>query len=66
VSADAQVHLPIFPLPDLTFFPHQVVSAVIPSPALRQRLLEEVDVEPRLRRLLRVLDAFLAGLSGER
>ena len=44
----------------------QVASAVIPSPALRQRLLEEVDVERRLRRLLRVLDALLARLSGDR
>ena len=44
----------------------QVASAIIPSPALRQRLLEEVDVERRLRRLLLVLDVLLARLIGDR
>ncbi len=44
----------------------QVASALIPSAPLRQALLEELDVERRLRRLLRALDALLARLTGGR
>jgi uncharacterized protein len=42
----------------------QVASAVIPSPAVRQALLEELDVERRLRRLLAELENLLQHLKG--
>ena len=42
----------------------QVASAVIPSPAARQALLEELDVERRLRRLLAELEDLLQQLKG--
>jgi Lon protease-like protein len=42
----------------------QVASAVIPSPAVRQALLEELDVERRLRRLLAELGDLLQQLKG--
>jgi len=42
----------------------QVASAVIPSPAVRQALLEELDVERRLRRLLTELENLLQQLKG--
>ena len=42
----------------------QVASAVIPSPAVRQALLEELDVERRLRRLLAELEDLLQQLKG--
>lgn len=42
----------------------QVASALIPSPAARQALLEEVDVERRLRRLLVELQDLLQQLKG--
>jgi Lon protease-like protein len=42
----------------------QVASAVVPSPAARQALLEELDVERRLRRLLVELQALLQQLKG--
>jgi Lon protease-like protein len=41
----------------------QVASALIPTPAVRQALLEEVDVERRLRRLLNELSALLKQLQ---
>ena len=41
----------------------QVASAVIPDPALRQALLEELDVEKRLRRLGDALDDLFQRLS---
>jgi hypothetical protein len=41
-----------------------VASAVIPSPAVRQALLEELDVERRLRRLLAELENLLQHLKG--
>ena len=42
----------------------QVASAVIPSPSVRQALLEELDVERRLRRLLAELENLLQQLKG--
>jgi len=42
----------------------QVASAMIPSPAVRQALLEELDVERRLRRLLAELENLLQQLKG--
>lgn len=42
----------------------QVASAVIPSPAARQALLAELDVERRLRRLLAELEDLLQQLKG--
>ena len=42
----------------------QVASALIPSPAARQALLEELDVERRLRRLLVELQDLLQQLKG--
>lgn len=42
----------------------QVASAVVPSPAARQALLEELDVERRLRRLLVELQDLLQQLKG--
>jgi Lon protease-like protein len=42
----------------------QVASALIPSPAARQALLEELDVERRLRRLLVELQELLQQLKG--
>jgi len=42
----------------------QVASALIPSPAARQALLEELDVERRLRRLLAELQDLLQQLKG--
>lgn len=41
----------------------QVASALVPSPALRQRLLEELDVERRLRLVLAALDRLLRQLN---
>jgi len=41
----------------------QIASALISSPALRQRLLEETDVERRLRLLLAALDRLLGQLD---
>jgi len=41
----------------------QIASALIPSPPLRQRLLEETDVEKRLRLLLTSLDRLLERLD---
>jgi Lon protease-like protein len=42
----------------------QVASAVVPSPAARQALLAELDVERRLRRLLAELEDLLQQLKG--
>ena len=42
----------------------QLASAVVPSPAARQALLEELDVERRLRRLLAELQDLLQQLKG--
>ena len=42
----------------------QLASAVVPSPAARQALLEELDVERRLRRLLVELQDLLQQLKG--
>ena len=42
----------------------QLASAVVPSPAARQALLEELDVERRLRRLLAELQELLQQLKG--
>jgi len=44
----------------------QVASGVVPSPALRQALLEEVDVERRLVGLAAALDDLLERLTRER
>ena len=44
----------------------QVASAVIPDPAVREALLEELDVERRLERLMTALDDLLKQLSGGR
>jgi len=44
----------------------QVASAVLPSPAVRQALLEELDVERRLERLTAALDDLLRQLTGDR
>jgi Lon protease-like protein len=43
----------------------QVASALIPTPATRQALLEELDVERRLERLVDALDTLLSQLTGE-
>jgi Lon protease-like protein len=44
----------------------QVASALVPGPAVRQALLEELDVERRLERLSAALDDLLRQLTGER
>jgi Lon protease-like protein len=44
----------------------QVAAAVLPDASVRQRLLEELDVERRLERLTRALDDLLRQLTGER
>jgi len=49
--------------PSATVLADQIASALIPSPALRQRLLEEADVERRLRLLLASLDRLLERLD---
>ena len=43
----------------------QVASALVPTPATRQALLEELDVERRLERLTAALDDLLSQLTGE-
>jgi Lon protease-like protein len=43
----------------------QVASALIPTAAIRQALLEELDVERRLERLTAALDDLLSQLTGE-
>ncbi|MGH7366793.1 MAG: LON peptidase substrate-binding domain-containing protein [Candidatus Rokuibacteriota bacterium] len=43
----------------------QVASALVPTPATRQALLEELDVERRLDRLATALDDLLSQLTGE-
>jgi Lon protease-like protein len=43
----------------------QVASALIPAPATRQALLEELDVERRLERLAAALDDLLSQLTEE-
>ena len=43
----------------------QVASALVPAPTTRQGLLEELDVERRLQRLVGALDALLSQLTGE-
>lgn len=43
----------------------QVASALVPAPAVRQALLEELDVERRLDRLAAALDDLLSQLTGE-
>ena len=43
----------------------QVASALVPAPTTRQALLEELDVERRLERLVGALDALLTQLTGE-
>lgn len=43
----------------------QVASALIPTPPTRQGLLEELDVERRLERLVDALDALLSQITGE-
>ena len=43
----------------------QVASALVPTPATRQALLEELDIERRLERLAAALDDLLSQLSGE-
>ena len=52
--------LPIFPLPDVTFFPH----TFLPDPSLRQSLLETLDVGERLRRVAQALDDVADDLKG--
>jgi hypothetical protein len=39
---------------------------VLPTPAVRQALLEELDVERRLERLTAALDNLLRQLTGDR
>jgi len=46
-----------------TILADQIASALIPSPPVRQRLLEETDVEKRLRLLLISLDRLLERLD---
>src|SRR5712692_4692907 len=43
----------------------QVASALVPTPATRQALLEELHVERRLERLAVALDDLLSQLTGE-
>jgi Lon protease-like protein len=43
----------------------QVSSALVPAPATRQALLEELNVERRLERLAAALDDLLSHLTGE-
>ena len=43
----------------------QVASALVPAPAVRQALLEELHVERRLERLVGALDDLLSQLPGE-
>jgi Lon protease-like protein len=43
----------------------QVASALVPAPATRQALLEELDVQRRLERLAAALDDLLSQLTGE-
>jgi len=43
----------------------QIASTLVPSPATRQALLEELDVPRRLERLSAALDDVLSHLSGE-
>jgi ATP-dependent Lon protease len=43
----------------------QIASTLVPSPATRQALLEELDVQRRLERLSAALDDVLSHLSGE-
>jgi Lon protease-like protein len=43
----------------------QVASALVPTPSVRQELLETLDVERRLERLAEVLDDLLGRLSAE-
>ena len=43
----------------------QVAAALVPAPATRQALLEELDVERRLERLAAALDDLLSQLTGE-
>ena len=44
----------------------QVTSAVVPDPAVRQRLLEELDIEQRLGMLATALDDLYTQLTGDR
>lgn len=44
----------------------QVGSAVVPDPAVRQRLLEELDIEQRLGMLATALDDLYTQLTGDR
>ncbi len=43
----------------------QVASAMVPTPAVRQALLEELNVERRLERLVAALDDLLSHFTGE-
>ena len=43
----------------------QVASALVPAASTRQALLEELDVERRLERLIDALDTLLSQLTGE-
>lgn len=44
----------------------QIASAVVPEAAVRQALLEELDIERRLERLAGTLDDLYAQITGER
>jgi len=44
----------------------QVASAVVPDPSVRQRLLEELDIEKRLGMLATALDDLYTQLTGDR
>ena len=44
----------------------QIASAVVPEAAVRQQLLEELDVERRLQHLAGTLDDLYTQLTGER
>jgi hypothetical protein len=44
----------------------QVASAVVPDASMRQRLLEELDIERRLGMLATALDDLYTQLTGDR
>ena len=44
----------------------QIASAVLPDPVLRQQLLETLDVETRLQRLVGALDDLVRQITGRR
>ena len=61
----AELHASLEALSDPGELCDQVASALVPAPATRQRLLEELHVERRLDRLAGALDDLLSQLPGE-